>query len=729
MTTKRKRYSLALICACLIGLLSFVGSYWFISYHTERLVYQTLLHRQENVIKQGEQSGRFLQNQFYNLVNIVNDFCSDEELIRFVTDGNEKSWFEQSIMPFLMKGENQSIDVLLVYDGQRINAVHGKLDGFDDSKILLSNPLIKKSFLGELQREFLLSDGSLYAVVAAPISPGYEGAEVSGVLLVGRKIGNRDLVWHSEFVEGEVTLVVDGGSYYSSKQSSDAFVPPLFSESIALAQRGKVVSFGRNFGVPFVVRDYLRRSIAVLWTVLDKDSVPSLKLNMLNSSERIWFAVLISFLVSLCSYFLVFWFVRKPIRNVLLQKDRTPENQFETLILSDFIDEVLSVKKAIGRLQKAVVQGREIRKTILHNIHGGFALIDLKGEILEVNPALCSIVDSSSERFLKETNPFFFLDEEGQSLAEEFVVLVRSGQTQIKRGFECKLAWSDTERNGVRVRLYAVPDEFSKECHICMFVDSPDAHPEIDFDIQELGNMRVLVKFAGSIAHNMNNIFTGILSAVSLFEKGKLQPADQQKMYSSIRDAIKRGTELCNELLQMSKVRQVRSTRRPINVQPIIADVIRMSSELHEARDCQFVIVANETPRLALCDESGLHQILLNLVLNSLDALQEIPEPRIEVRLDQELDGSNVVIHVSDNGAGMSQDVQKMIFSPFFTTKSAVRERKKTFGGSGLGLPSSLETIESWGGTLTCTSKEGVGTTFSITLQSAGQHALANEQA
>jgi len=66
----------------------------------------------------------------------------------------------------------------------------------------------------------------------------------------------------------------------------------------------------------------------------------------------------------------------------------------------------------------------------------------------------------------------------------------------------------------------------------------------------------------------------------------------------------------------------------------------------------------------------------------------------------------------------MKPEVQKMIFNPFFTTKKD-RTRKKTFGGSGLGLASALESVESWGGSIECDSELGKGTTFVVKLQLA----------
>ena len=143
-----------------------------------------------------------------------------------------------------------------------------------------------------------------------------------------------------------------------------------------------------------------------------------------------------------------------------------------------------------------------------------------------------------------------------------------------------------------------------------------------------------------------------------------------------------------------------------------------MSSELQEAKLHQINLSMPEGPIFALCDDSGLHHVLLNLILNAVDAMSDPGVISVQVEVQKEGDASEVVIRVSDTGVGMKPDVQKMIFNPYFTTKKG-RSRKKTFGGSGLGLASALESIRSWGGKLDCDSELGEGSTFMIKLQCA----------
>ena len=105
---------------------------------------------------------------------------------------------------------------------------------------------------------------------------------------------------------------------------------------------------------------------------------------------------------------------------------------------------------------------------------------------------------------------------------------------------------------------------------------------------------------------------------------------------------------------------------------------------------------------------SELREILTNLIFNSVDAM---PEGGTITMRSCEKD-SNVVLQIEDNGIGMSKDSKKRVFDPYFTTKD--------IGSSGLGLSVSFGLIVQAGGTLTVDSKEGKGTTFTISLPISG---------
>ena len=113
-------------------------------------------------------------------------------------------------------------------------------------------------------------------------------------------------------------------------------------------------------------------------------------------------------------------------------------------------------------------------------------------------------------------------------------------------------------------------------------------------------------------------------------------------------------------------------------------------------------------PLIVKGDRVQLEQVILNLVVNAIDALAEAgtDNRRIKVRT-RLVDENTAELRVSDNGPGVRPDVLKQIFEPFFTTKQ---------GGMGMGLAISRTIVEAHGGQLSAENRAGGGAIFRLTL-------------
>ncbi|BAZ10256.1 two-component sensor histidine kinase [Calothrix sp. NIES-4071] len=112
---------------------------------------------------------------------------------------------------------------------------------------------------------------------------------------------------------------------------------------------------------------------------------------------------------------------------------------------------------------------------------------------------------------------------------------------------------------------------------------------------------------------------------------------------------------------------------------------------------------------LVKCYAGQLNQVFMNLLLNAIDALDEAQVAQPKIIISTSITKDNLIsINITDNGNGISQDIQKKLFNLFFTTKPVGK-------GTGMGLPLSYKIItEKHKGTLECVSKVGAGTTFII---------------
>ncbi|MBK7866307.1 MAG: hypothetical protein IPJ75_04540 [Ignavibacteriales bacterium] len=108
-----------------------------------------------------------------------------------------------------------------------------------------------------------------------------------------------------------------------------------------------------------------------------------------------------------------------------------------------------------------------------------------------------------------------------------------------------------------------------------------------------------------------------------------------------------------------------------------------------------------------------IQQVFVNILINSVDAVLEMkenfPDMRGEILAETYIEGSSLIVELSDNGDGISEDKHAKIFEPFYTTKAVGK-------GTGLGLWVSYGIVKSFQGDIKVTSKPGRGTSFKISL-------------
>jgi two-component system, cell cycle sensor histidine kinase and response regulator CckA len=235
--------------------------------------------------------------------------------------------------------------------------------------------------------------------------------------------------------------------------------------------------------------------------------------------------------------------------------------------------------------------------------------------------------------------------------------------------------------------------------------------------LQQMQKIESIGQLAGGIAHDFNNMLTPILgySELALSDLDQTDP-----LYSDLKEihgSASRASELTSQLLAFSRkqvldVKTVNLNRLIENFKNILTRTIR--------EDIDIRIDYNTTHDTVKVDVTQIEQILMNLLLNSQDAMKSggiISVGTENVVLDQDyadchngaLSGNYVMLIVSDTGCGISKETIDKIFEPFFTTKATGR-------GTGLGLSTVYGIVKQHGGNVWVYSELGKGTTFKIYL-------------
>ena len=226
--------------------------------------------------------------------------------------------------------------------------------------------------------------------------------------------------------------------------------------------------------------------------------------------------------------------------------------------------------------------------------------------------------------------------------------------------------------------------------------------------------MEAIGQLTGGVAHDFNNLLTVVVGSLDLALRRCVDDQVSRLMRNSIQ-AAERGASLTAQLLAFSRRQRL---------SPVAVDINRiitgMSDMLTRTIGPHLEVEADLSPDLwpALADPTQLEVMILNLAINSRDAMPTGGKLRIETRnvdavppvLLSDLDaGEYVAISVSDDGPGMSPEVQARAFEPFFTTKDHGK-------GTGLGLAQLYGFAKQSGGTVRIDSRLGEGTTVTIYL-------------
>lgn len=234
-----------------------------------------------------------------------------------------------------------------------------------------------------------------------------------------------------------------------------------------------------------------------------------------------------------------------------------------------------------------------------------------------------------------------------------------------------------------------------------------EAAEALNRQTQELAHhqrLETIGTLTSSIAHEFNNLLTPIMG-YSILALEQL-PQDNTDLYDSlieIYNSSKKAKNIISRLSDLSR-KNAPATFQSISIDTVIQKVLGVSAPVR--RQSTRVSVNYSGGAIVRGNETLLSQMLLNLVLNSL---QSIGEADGELDISAVSDGNNLTLTVSDSGGGIPPEVMPHIFDPFFTTKESGK-------GTGLGLAIVKQIIDEHSGSISVESTAGSGAKFTITL-------------
>jgi signal transduction histidine kinase len=228
----------------------------------------------------------------------------------------------------------------------------------------------------------------------------------------------------------------------------------------------------------------------------------------------------------------------------------------------------------------------------------------------------------------------------------------------------------------------------------------------------QLQRMDTLGALAAGLTHDFNNILNTISTNTALAFGAQTCSPEVQVRLEQISEATDKASGLVRRLMQFSRTQKL--DRRTLRVNDIVHDVLRLVRPLLQQKSSLELDLAEDLPPI-YADSSQMEQVLVNLIVNALDAMPDGGKLKVSTSAaEQSLDASDhgqqfVRVSVRDSGVGIPGELQSAIFEPFFTTKPEGK-------GTGLGLSSSYGIVRQHNGKIEVQSQPGQGSTFTVSI-------------
>jgi PAS domain S-box-containing protein len=240
--------------------------------------------------------------------------------------------------------------------------------------------------------------------------------------------------------------------------------------------------------------------------------------------------------------------------------------------------------------------------------------------------------------------------------------------------------------------------------------ESERRYREVQMELAHVSRVTTLGELAASIAHEVNQPLTAIVingeACLRWLDRAVPDLGEARSCVGGIIRAGRRASEIIQRLRALSRKTETQKVAMDIN--DAISEVIPLVQ--HEVLSHRVSLRLDLAPTLpaVLGDRVQLQQVIINLLVNGLDAMATVTDRSRELVVRSQLDDSGqVLVAVEDSGVGIDPENAKQLFNAFFTTKSS---------GMGMGLAICRSTIEAHGGRLWASANEPRGAVFQFIL-------------
>ncbi|MEN6468275.1 MAG: ATP-binding protein, partial [Smithella sp.] len=241
--------------------------------------------------------------------------------------------------------------------------------------------------------------------------------------------------------------------------------------------------------------------------------------------------------------------------------------------------------------------------------------------------------------------------------------------------------------------------------HILIFQDLTEIK-RMEENLEKSKRLALIGEMAAGLAHEMRNPLASITGSIQLLG----QTANMEETDRRLMQIIMRGKDRLDNFVRdfLLLARPVPEVREPVRVDDVAEEVMENLKMSNEWTEGVKIVKTFSGENKAFANKEQIRQIMQNLILNAVQAMEETGNLLLEIKTVNLEDGKDyAAIKVTDDGCGIEEKDLKNVFEPFFTNKEK---------GTGLGLAIVSRIVDGYGGRLKIESRINLGTTVTVWL-------------
>jgi PAS domain S-box-containing protein len=372
----------------------------------------------------------------------------------------------------------------------------------------------------------------------------------------------------------------------------------------------------------------------------------------------------------------------------------------------------VALRRERTRLERELSQSEALHRTVIDEVDAFIVGLGPGGEIQMWNRSAAVSTGWAAGDVLTKPLAKLLASERSAARLHEALQLALAGEETAN--LELPLATRDGGHRVVRWHLSPLPpsEAGTRPVVLAVGLDLTD-RIELERRAAEAEAMAAIGSLTAGLAHEIRNPLNAAVLQLELLQRSATKLEDRtlkekiELRVTVVRQELDRLTRLLGDFLNLAKPRALELAT--VNLAGLLKDVVALQEPVAKTAGLTLTLQLDEPAFFARGEAALIKQVVVNLIVNAIDAMRERGHGRIEITC-HETSSSRVELSVADDGPGIPEEIRERLFTPFVTSKEA---------GTGLGLTIVKRIVDRHGGTIAVSSTAGRGTRVSVSLPRA----------